>query len=166
MKKIFLILFSVGCIVPAPLSQASFTPTSQQLSSIVQIFSQQKSTSSNTYENMQWGSGYFISSDGTLLTNSHVVLSEKTYQPYDRYMICMTVSTNVPVCNYTASLIVSDADNDIALLRLDNKDISGNIVTTSIQPISWGDSFPLSIGQEIGILGYPDVGDKTITQTR
>lgn len=147
-------------------STLAFTPSSQQLASVVQIFSQLHWEDDNTYENDIFGSGFFIDTDGTIMTNAHVVLRD-TYEPYDRYVICLTPQNiSIPDCRYIAKLLIADDDKDIALLRLTGMDIDGKSIWPSISSISWGNSDTLQLGQEINILGYPDAGGETITFTK
>jgi S1-C subfamily serine protease len=66
-----------------------------------------------------------ISSDGVLLTNSHVV-SQENGKAMTTFAICMSHSiSSRPSCKYTASLIKKDEQKDIALLRIDAIDIDG-----------------------------------------
>ncbi len=82
------------------------------------------------------GTGFFISNDGFLLTNSHVVEN----------------SSNVSIIfngvQVGASVVAKDSINDIALLKVD-------MVTVGI-PIEV--SKKTLKGTEISILGYPNIG--------
>jgi S1-C subfamily serine protease len=76
---------------------------------------------------MGWGSASVISKDGLILTNNHVV-SDGRGGSIDGFAICVTEdSSKRPNCHYTASLIARDDQRDIAILKIDPKDIFGNI---------------------------------------
>ncbi len=79
------------------------------------------------------GSGFFISADGYLITNSHVVR--------DR--------TNLFVLRdgerHAAQVIASDAANDIAILKVD-------LPST---PLALGSARQARVGEEVIALGYP-----------
>ncbi len=80
------------------------------------------------------GSGFFISNDGYLITNWHVVKGAKALTLYD----------NVKRKVYDAELVVVDKANDLALLKADLK--------TNGLPLSTQE---LRRGQDIMALGYP-----------
>jgi hypothetical protein len=115
-------------------------------------------------EKQSSGSGIFIDESGIILSNHHVVTQEDSFDksPMDvAYQICLTENkNNEPNCTYTARLIASDKDKDLALLRIQ-----------SINGFGTKDTFPyleladksIENGASITILGYPGVGGKTIT---
>lgn len=82
------------------------------------------------------GTGFFISNDGFLLTNSHVVEN----------------SSNVSIIfngvEVVASVVARDSVNDIALLKIDIKTV-GIPLEVSKKTLK---------GSEISILGYPNIG--------
>jgi len=82
------------------------------------------------------GTGFFISNDGYLLTNSHVVEGSTKFS-----IIFKGKKT-------TASLISQDQYNDIALLRCD--------VTSNGLPIEFKSK--TMQGEEISVVGYPNIG--------
>lgn len=146
----------------------AFTPTQQQLASVVQVVSQNLTEGESGYEDIASGSGFFVDQGSlTVMTNAHVVLQED-YTPYDRYVICLTQSTSAaPECTYTASLIIADDDSDLALLKLTGKDINDkNISLPSLSYATLADSSKLNIGEEVNALGYPGIGGNTITLTK
>ncbi len=80
------------------------------------------------------GSGFFVSSDGLIVTNKHVV-SEKDVE--------YTVYTNDGK-KYPAKVIATDPVNDIAVIKVEGKDFTY---------LSFGDSGTLDLGQTIIVIG-------------
>lgn len=82
------------------------------------------------------GTGFFISNDGYVLTNSHVVEG----------------SSNISIIlngkSVSASLIDHDSSNDIALLKVDK----------SVEGLSIELKKKTKQGTEIAVLGYPNIG--------
>ncbi len=110
------------------------------------------------------GSGTVVDTQGTILTNAHVVARDE-FCPYEKIIIAVTDDSGVPpVFTYQADLLVVDEDLDLAVVRaerdLDGVEISETFVATAI-----GDSDAVQIGDPIRILGYPSIGGDTITFT-
>jgi S1-C subfamily serine protease len=82
------------------------------------------------------GTGFFISNDGYVLTNSHVIED----------------SSNISIIlngkSVSASLIDHDSSNDIALLKVDK----------SVEGLSIELKKKTKQGTEIAVLGYPNIG--------
>ncbi len=81
------------------------------------------------------GSGIIWSSDGYIVTNNHVVEGAG--------------SVSVMLCNneeYSASVIDTSAENDLALLRIN---------VTGLLPVSLGDSDDLRVGETVIAIGNP-----------
>ncbi|HET6587944.1 MAG TPA: Do family serine endopeptidase [Oleiagrimonas sp.] len=90
------------------------------------------------------GSGFIISSDGYILTNDHVVdhADKVTVRLKDRRVL-------------TAKVIGTDKPYDIALLKVDAKDLP---------TVTLGDSSSLQPGQWVLAIGSPFDFDYTVTQ--
>lgn len=119
------------------------------------------------YPVLRWrGSASIISSDGLIMTNSHVVTKENG-NPLTAFAVCVSYSISTrPVCSYTASLITQDSDRDIALLRIDSTDINGNKVDYSLfTPLMIDDNYIPSAQDKTVAIWYPSVWAETITQT-
>src|SRR3989338_9731642 len=84
------------------------------------------------------GSGFFVSSDGFLLTNRHVV-----EDPSAEYSIIMNDQKKLKV-----KVVARDSVNDMAVLKA-----SGAPPTGGFTPISLGDSDAVSIGQTAIAIG-------------
>ena len=112
MKKLSVILVVLVFLTFAnvSLTQASIE-SAQTISSVVLIqayFSETEGVS---------GSGFFISSDGFILTNSHVVINEETKEPSSEIYICTVEDEySQPVCKYMAAVVSYDTTLDLALL--------------------------------------------------
>lgn len=89
------------------------------------------------------GSGFVISKDGYILTNNHVVADAE-----DIYV------TFVDGEEYTAEIIGTDERTDIALIKIDAKDLS---------PLKIGDSKSLKKGEWVLAIGSPFGLDATVT---
>ena len=100
------------------------------------------SDSQGYYES--FGSGFFITDDGYVVTNYHVVEGANTF-----YVIDHTEE------EYTASLVGYDATNDIALLKVEGEGFS---------PVSIGSSDQLVVGERVAAIGNP-LGELTSTLT-
>lgn len=85
------------------------------------------------------GSGFLISSDGMVVTNKHVVSDTGA-----KYQI---ITSNDK--KYTVQKIYRDPLNDIALLKIDANENSGN----TLKPIDMGDSSKLQVGQYVIAIG-------------
>ena len=113
------------------------------------------------------GSGTFISSDGLILTNAHVVLPDKTFK-VDALTIAPTINPDEkPEPKYFAKVIQADARLDLAVLKI-TSDLAGNPVdpgALNFPFVKLGNSDELSLGDRLTILGYPGIGGETITLT-
>ena len=94
------------------------------------------------YEYEGTGSGFFISSDGYIVTNNHVVSGAVTIDVYTQYR-------SIP---YSAQLIGLSECDDLAILKIDIADV--HYLTLS-------DSEPI-LGEEILAAGFP-LGDVEVT---
>lgn len=89
------------------------------------------------------GSGFIISADGYILTNNHVVAKS------NGIFVTMTSGKE-----YKAKIIGTDARTDVALLKIDAKDLT---------PLPIGDSTKLKKGQWVLAIGSPFGLDSTVT---
>jgi serine protease Do len=89
------------------------------------------------------GSGFIISADGYILTNNHVV------EGSNGIFVTMTDSKEYP-----AKVIGADPRTDVALLKIDAKDL---------KPLAMGDSRHLKKGQWVLAIGSPFGLDSTVT---
>lgn len=89
------------------------------------------------------GSGVILSSDGIIVTNNHVVA--------DAVQVRVRTSDKTV---YTAKVLGTDPRNDIAVLKIDAK---------NLQPIVVGNSAQLRVGQWVMAVGNPLGYDQTVT---
>ncbi len=90
------------------------------------------------------GSGFVISPDGFIVTNSHVV------KDADEIKVAMQDKKS-----YTAKVIGIDSESDLAVIKIDAKDLS---------PIKFGDSDKLRVGEIVLAVGNPFGLNRTVTQ--
>ncbi|TDQ03308.1 MULTISPECIES: S1C family serine protease [unclassified Leifsonia] len=87
------------------------------------------------------GSGIILTSDGYVLTNTHVVTLDG-----------QAANVNVTVTDndgkiYTAKIVGTDPTTDLAVIKLDK--------ASGLTPISWGDSSKLNVGNTTVAIGAP-----------
>jgi S1-C subfamily serine protease len=114
------------------------------------------------------GSGTVISEDGLILTNAHVVFSDRFFDVVDLVVSITTAQDQPPEPMFFADVVQGDARLDLAVIKL-RTDLDGNPVNFSaleIEPVKIGQAESLQLGDPIVILGYPGIGGETITLTR
>ena len=87
------------------------------------------------------GSGVILSDDGYIITNAHVILDSSMQTPADTVTVTLTDGTEYP-----AEVISYDTDEDIAIIKIEAKDL---------KPAQVGDSDKLIVGEELIIVGNP-----------
>jgi serine protease Do len=90
------------------------------------------------------GSGFIITKDGYIVTNHHVIDGASSVQV-----------TLFDGKTYTATVIGSDEDYDIAVLKID---------ATDLQPVTLGDSDKLNVGDHVLAIGNP-LGELTFSMS-
>jgi putative serine protease PepD len=96
------------------------------------------------YPSKDQGSGFLISQDGKILTNSHVVANERQLE--------VTLSDQ---SHYKARLLSRDEANDVALLQIEPR--------KKLPTLRFGDSDILQVGQKVLAIGNPFGLDGTLT---
>jgi serine protease Do len=106
--------------------------------SVVEITTESVVTGSFARQYVQTGagSGVIISEDGYIITNNHVIDGANS----------ITVTLRDATTSYNATLIGTDEDNDIALLKVD---------ATGLSPATFGDSSTLEVGDYVVAIGNP-----------
>lgn len=95
------------------------------------------------YSQVGTGSGVIISSDGYIITNNHVIKNATEIE--------VTLNNKK---NYKATLVGTDATNDIALLKVD---------ATELPFITFGDSDGIKVGEWVLAVGNPYNLTSTVT---
>lgn len=85
------------------------------------------------------GTGFIVSADGYIVSNKHVVENEKA-----EYTVILNDQKNVGK-KITAKVLARDPNNDIAILKIDEKNLPF---------IALGDSKNLQVGQTVIAIGY------------
>ena len=91
------------------------------------------------------GSGFFISSDGLIVTNYHVI--------EDASIIIVSLYDGSV---YEAGLVGADSENDIAVIKI------SPTADADISVLSFGDSESLVVGQKVIAIGNPFGYDRTM----
>lgn len=115
------------------------------------------------------GSGTVIDKSGLILTNHHVLVNDAGKM----IRLCgIGVSgdlTKPPKISYLARAEASDADGDLALLkifeRLDGSEVGGDFAALDVSGASTL-AGAMKIGDPVYIGGYPSVGADTLTMTQ
>ncbi|MBN1258527.1 S-layer homology domain-containing protein [Candidatus Peregrinibacteria bacterium] len=112
------------------------------------------------------GSGTVITADGLILTNHHVIFDENEQKPLDAFAVCVTFDVQKePVCKYTASLVANDKDFDLAILKLDAKDVFGKTLP-ALKYLDYQNGVAPKEQTQVQVVGYPGSGGETITITK
>ncbi len=111
------------------------------------------------------GSGTFVSIDGLILTNAHVVTADSVCDFASLGIAVTSDAGRPPDLLYRAEVAVLDAELDLAVLRVVAGFDPDAPVPAVFPALTLGDSDQLSIGDDLRILGYPEIGGDTITFT-
>jgi putative serine protease PepD len=87
------------------------------------------------------GSGVILTSDGYILTNTHVVTLDGA-----QATVQIQVQSNDGTL-YAAKVIGTDPTDDLAVIKLNN--------ASGLTPISWGDSAKVNVGDQVIAIGAP-----------
>lgn len=90
------------------------------------------------------GSGFIISEDGYIVTNNHVVAGAET--------LTVTMTSGE---EFEAEIIGADAENDVALIKID---------ASGLPTVAIGESGSIEVGQQVCAIGNP-LGELTNTLT-
>ena len=115
--------------------------------SVVQITSKVSTVDNNVIINgmplqsqsTRLGSGFVYDKEGRIITNNHVVEGSNTVNV-----------TFVDGNTYTAKVVGTDPDNDIAVIQ-----IIDNFSDENLTPLIFGDSSQLQVGQQVIAIGNP-----------
>ena len=120
------------------------------------------------------GSGIVINTTGLVLTNHHVISYENEFGEDEKKVglqVCLTTDiSKEPNCYYGAKLIAKDKTLDLALIKIEPlasiTDVAGLHEEKSFYALELSSSDTTSINDEVTALGYPGIGEETITITK
>ena len=99
------------------------------------------------------GSGIIISSDGYIITNAHVV------DDMDKFVVHVTVTDPVEgtgvVDEYEATLVGSDTDTDLAVIKIEAENLQAAVL---------GNSDELHLGDDVVVIGNPMGLETSVTK--
>ncbi len=113
------------------------------------------------------GSGLLFTDDGYILTNAHVVLSDLG-KKINNIKVCYSINNNQEIkCDYDAKIIDADRDYDLAVIKVDKKiqEIKPYYLKLQEEDEFW-DKELVPLGSEIKAIGFPGIGDNSITITK
>jgi 2-alkenal reductase len=101
------------------------------------------------------GSGFFIDTDGRIVTNNHVV--------EDANQLSVTLQDKTSI---QANLVGRDPDNDLAVIQVDANatDSDGRPIRDRIKAVGLGDSDQVTIGETAVAIGSPLGLQQTVTE--
>ncbi|HKJ27560.1 MAG TPA: serine protease [Anaerolineales bacterium] len=152
-----------------PTSAATTTPAIRAIpfESVVQIVAMYYDESNRLVPGWT-GSGSIISADGLILTNAHVVMSDRYYHVDALGVAFSDREDRAPQLRYYAEILQVDEALDIAVIKV-TTDLNNNVLESAalnLPYIPLGNADDLRLGDQITILGYPGIGGETITLTR
>lgn len=119
------------------------------------------------------GSGTFLSREGYVLTNFHVMGDVDRGKLYNRkgqafIAVNPTSLKGAPAWTYVAELVKGDPNLDLALLKVVGYMDSDQPVPASlpVAVIELGNSDDAAIGDELSVIGFPGLGGDTVTFTQ
>lgn len=89
------------------------------------------------------GTGFFISEDGYIITSHHIIDEAKN--------VSVEISNQGTMIEYVAKIIAEDPENDLAVLKIENKKFKTNKIPYDIT------NNEAELGESVFTLGYPMV---------
>jgi S1-C subfamily serine protease len=87
------------------------------------------------------GSGFFISAEGLVATNAHVISGMKKF--------AITIRNDTSSNSYNAKVLLSDSKNDVAILKIDDPKFK------NFTSLPYGVNENPDIGEKVFTIGYP-----------
>jgi S1-C subfamily serine protease len=114
----------------------------QTISKFIKMFpAASGSTSFRGDKNKSSGSGFFITNDGLVATNAHVVEGASNIE--------LTVSNETGTVTYKAKIKLIDRNNDVAILEISDDKFKG------LNPLPYGIVENADVGAEVFTIGFP-----------
>lgn len=111
------------------------------ISKFIKMYPNSIEKKSNSYVSKSFGSGFFLTKNGIIATNAHVVDNAKS--------IKIQINNEVGKINYNAKLLLVDNKNDVALLKIDDE----NFKELSLIPYSFIEN--ADVGEKTFTIGFP-----------
>jgi S1-C subfamily serine protease len=113
----------------------------KRIEKFIKMYPQTNNYIKTNKEHKSSGSGFFVSTDGLIATNAHVI--------NEANKIKIIISDQNENLEYDAKVVLKDNNNDVALLKIEDKKFNG----LSIIPYSlYGKA---DIGEKVFTIGYP-----------
>src|SRR6266478_1262347 len=145
-KKLQPIVVNVSTtqIAPGPSPRARPDPEEDPMNEFLERFFGQQPPSSRGSQQRSLGSGFIIGSDGSIVTNAHVVEKAKK--------IIVKLSDKR---EFEAKVLGKDLKTDVAVIKIDSKE--------SLPTAELGDSEQLQVGEWVMAVGNPFGLDNSVT---
>ncbi len=169
MKKLFSVAVGLAVFL-LPINVNAIITYPETVTAVVQIYVQ------DSLGNYYSGSGFFISKDGLILTNNHVIWDTTLNAPASIITICTIQNEySVPNCMYSGEVIAYDDVFDMAIIApayeldidgYETGEYLGTIEDLGLPYVDLADYNP-SIGDDLTIFGFPQASNSlTITLTK
>ncbi len=154
-KKITGLIVAAALLLGAPLALATMTPRQiykTKAPGVVLLVASEKNSSSASA-----GTGSIIRSDGTIITNCHVVFNPKTDSPFESVHVFLkpkrvTGDMNKDLSrHFTGKVIAYDKNLDLALIKMMKPPANLTVITL-------GNPGQLGPGDETIAIGHPEQG--------
>ena len=111
------------------------------------------------------GSGTVVSKTGLILTNAHVVAGGSVGIAPLVEVRTTTSPDQAARPAFLARVTHLDAKHDLAALMIVTDAVGRPVAPENLSALELGDSDELTLGDDLAVLGYPQVGGETITYT-
>ena len=113
--------------------------------------------------------GTIVSYDGLILTNAHSTVQSSTCNG-NTLIIAINVDLNEPpIPKYRAEVAQVDEGVDLALLQI-TRELDGRLIAQGALPtlpfVEIADSSEVAIDQNITVVGYADINNQSVDETR
>lgn len=136
-------LILAACAIGTGAARAGLPETVQRLKASVVVVGQYQPTGNPRFNSS--GAGFAVADGRFAITNAHVITAAKLDTPNASLMLLMRIGPD-QFEQRQASVIDTDAEHDLSLLRIDGK---------PLPPVVLGDSEKVREGQAIAFTGFP-----------